>query len=212
MILLPSIAYCLWNNTNETFKKIIVHAPMAWKMAQLSTVQAVVAGTIWPCMVWTIYFLALYRKCWKGKNSGENHWMSQTSDVSRHIFGSRWVLNPVVSPVNPRDLLGSQRVGLNWSNLAHTGQKEWTLKSSLKSESVSCSVMSDSGIPLAVAPLSMEFSRQEYWSGLPFPSPGDLPDPGIEPRSPALQADSLPSESPGSVFQKQLNHVQSCQR
>ena len=47
------------------------------------------------------------------------------------------------------------------------------------------------------APLSMEFSRQEYWSGLPFPSPGDLPDPGIEPGSPALQAVLLPSEPPG---------------
>ena len=44
------------------------------------------------------------------------------------------------------------------------------------------------------APLSMGFSRQEYWSGLPFPSPRDLPDPGIEPRSPALQANSLPTE------------------
>ena len=44
---------------------------------------------------------------------------------------------------------------------------------------------------------SMEFSRQEYWSGLPFSSPGDLPDPGIEPRSPALQADALLSEPPG---------------
>ena len=44
------------------------------------------------------------------------------------------------------------------------------------------------------APPPMGFSRQEYWSGLPFPSPGDLPDPGIEPRSPALQADTLPSE------------------
>ena len=43
----------------------------------------------------------------------------------------------------------------------------------------------------------MEFSRQEYWSELPFPSPGYLPDPGIKPRSPALQADSLPSELPG---------------
>ena len=43
-------------------------------------------------------------------------------------------------------------------------------------------------------PLSMGFSRKEYWSGLPFPSPGDRPDPGIEPRSPALQADSLPNE------------------
>ena len=41
------------------------------------------------------------------------------------------------------------------------------------------------------APLSMGFSRQECWSGLPFPSPGDLPDPGIEPGSPALQADAL---------------------
>ena len=44
---------------------------------------------------------------------------------------------------------------------------------------------------------SMGFSRQEYWSGLPVPSPGDLPDPGIEPRSPALQADTLTSEPPG---------------
>ena len=48
------------------------------------------------------------------------------------------------------------------------------------------------------APLSMGFSRQEYWSGLPFPSPGVLPDPGIEPGSPALQADSLPAEPQGS--------------
>ena len=54
--------------------------------------------------------------------------------------------------------------------------------------------------PWAVAyqiPQSMEFSRQEYWSGLPFPSPGDLPDTGIEPSSPALQADTLLSELPG---------------
>ena len=47
------------------------------------------------------------------------------------------------------------------------------------------------------APPSMGFSRQEYWSGLPFPSPGDLPDPGIKPRSPVLQADALLSEPPG---------------
>ena len=44
------------------------------------------------------------------------------------------------------------------------------------------------------APLSMGFSRQEYWSGLTFLSPGNIPDPGIESRSPALQADSLPTE------------------
>ena len=47
------------------------------------------------------------------------------------------------------------------------------------------------------APLSTGFPRQEYWSGLPFPSPGYLPDPGIKPRSLALQADALPSELPG---------------
>ena len=47
-------------------------------------------------------------------------------------------------------------------------------------------------------PLSMEFFRQEYWNGLPFPSPGDLPEPGIEPVSPALQADALLSELLGN--------------
>ena len=56
------------------------------------------------------------------------------------------------------------------------------------------------------ASLSMGFSRQEYWSRLPFPSPGDLPDPGIEPSSPALQADSLLSEPPGKhTNQKERN-------
>ena len=49
------------------------------------------------------------------------------------------------------------------------------------------------------APPSMEFSRQEYWSGLPFSSPGDLPDPGIVPGSPALQADALLSEPLGKA-------------
>ena len=59
------------------------------------------------------------------------------------------------------------------------------------------------------APPSMEFSSQEYCSGLPFPSPGDLPDPGIEPWSPALQADALLSEPPGKPRQyikKQKHH------
>ena len=50
------------------------------------------------------------------------------------------------------------------------------------------------------APPSLGFSRQEYWSGVPFPSPGDLPNPGIEPGSPALQADALPSEPPGNLY------------
>ena len=59
------------------------------------------------------------------------------------------------------------------------------------------------------ASLSMGFSRQEYWSGLPFPSPGDLPDPGIEPRSPALQADTLPSELPGKP-ERPNNNIKNC--
>ena len=60
--------------------------------------------------------------------------------------------------------------------------------------------MSDSVTPWTVdyqAPPSMEFSKQEYWNGLPFPSLEDLPDPGIEPSSPTLQADALSSEPPG---------------
>ena len=69
---------------------------------------------------------------------------------------------------------------------------------------LSCSVTSNSVIPWTVAhqaPLSMEFPRQEYWSGLPFPFPKELPDPGIEPMSPvppALQVASLPTEPSGT--------------
>ena len=65
---------------------------------------------------------------------------------------------------------------------------------------LSRSVVSDSATPWTVAlqaPLSMEFSRQEYWKGLPCPPPGDLPHPAIEPSSPTLQAHSLPAEPPG---------------
>ena len=51
---------------------------------------------------------------------------------------------------------------------------------------------------------SMGFSRQEYWRGLPFPSPGDLPDPGIEPGSPALEAEALTSEPPGKPIKKYI--------
>ena len=69
-----------------------------------------------------------------------------------------------------------------------------------KSGSVSRSFVFNSVTPWTAArqsSLSLEFSRQEYWSGLPFPSPGDLPYPRIEPGSPALQADSSLSEPPG---------------
>ena len=66
-------------------------------------------------------------------------------------------------------------------------------------QSLSCvRLFTISGTAACQAPLSVGFPRQEYWSGLPFPSPGDLPHPGTKPRSPTLQADSLPSEPPGA--------------
>ena len=80
--------------------------------------------------------------------------------------------------------MGSQRVGHDWATeLNWVIVPDWLF-----------------AIPWTVAcqaPLSMEFSRQEYWSGLPFPSPGDLPYPGIKHRSSALQSNSLPSKPPG---------------
>ena len=70
--------------------------------------------------------------------------------------------------------------------------------------------MSDSLQPYGLyvahqAPLFMEFSRQEYWRRLPFPPPGDLPNPGIKPSLPALQADSLPSEPPKAMILAKFN-------
>ena len=66
------------------------------------------------------------------------------------------------------------------------------------------------------APPSMGFSRQEYWSGLPFPSPGDLPDSRIEPGSPALQADALPSDPPGKPLHyikgENKNYINRCRK
>ena len=61
----------------------------------------------------------------------------------------------------------------------------------------SCPILVTPWTVAGQAPLSVGFSQQEYWSGLPFPPPGDLPNPGIKSGSPALQADSLPAEAPG---------------
>ena len=66
--------------------------------------------------------------------------------------------------------------------------------------------LSHQGSPVACqAPLSMEFPRQEYWKGLPFPSPGDLPHPGVEPGSPALPAETSPSEPSGKDIEDKEN-------
>ena len=79
-----------------------------------------------------------------------------------------------------------------------------------RKQCVSHPVMSDSATPWTVAcqaPLSMGFPRQEYWSGLPLPSPGVLPDPGIKPGPPVLQADSLQPESPGKAQEHTANQT-----
>ena len=80
---------------------------------------------------------------------------------------------------------------------------------------LSCSVMSDCAKPRTVAhqaPLSMGFSRQEYRGGLPCPSPGDLPNLGIEARSPIFQVDSLPSELPGKPMNTGVGSLSLLQR
>ena len=113
---------------------------------------------------------------------------------------------------NPDDLpnpgiklasLASPALAAGFLTTSNTWEIKWKLPSCIRLFSTPWTVVRQ-------AILSMEFSRQEYWSGLPFPSPGDLPDPGIEPGSPALQADSLLSElsaPPGRYVKegKQLN-------
>ena len=73
--------------------------------------------------------------------------------------------------------------------------------------SVTSNSLSPHGLVAHQASLSMGFSRQEYWSGLPCHSPGDLPNLGIEPRSPTLQVDSLPSEPPGKPMNTKVGRL-----
>ena len=84
--------------------------------------------------------------------------------------------------------------------IAQVGVKLRRRKVKVKVKSLSCVLLFATPWTVAYqAPPSMGFSRQERWSGLPFPSPGDLPGSGIAPRSPTLQADGLPSEPPGKL-------------
>ena len=113
-------------------------------------------------------------------NNRGNGWYSSQLKLSSHYFSFCKLLLKLVCN-SPR-----RSTKKMW--------KPWKVK--VKSLSPSDS-LGTRGTVAYQAPPTMGFSRQEYWSGLPFPSPGDLPDPGIEPGSPALQADSLPSEPPG---------------
>ena len=78
------------------------------------------------------------------------------------------------------------------------------IKESESEVTLSCRTLCDPIDCSYQAPLSMGFSRRQYQSGLPFPSPGDLPNPGVEPESPALRADALPSEPPGKSHKEGL--------
>ena len=118
------------------------------------------------------------------------------------MSGSRWVITPLWLSGSWRSLANHfTALRTPWINHLYYLSK-WTIPLYQESESESevtqsCPTLWDPWTVAHQTPLSMGFSRQEYWSGLPFPSPGDLPDPGIEPRSPTLQADALTSVPPG---------------
>ena len=122
--------------------------------------------------------------------------------MATHSSTLAWKIPWAEEPVSLQSI-GSQRVGHD-----SVTKLSLLLLSSLENVCVCVCVLVVQSYPTLCdlwtvahqAPLSMEFSRQEYWTGWPFPSPGDLPDSGVKPRSPALQADSLPSQSPGKPW------------
>ena len=107
-------------------------------------------------------------------------------DITEHSQGTEWRFEPILFTfyrmLEPRCLV-----------LFHEALESKVYNESESEVTQSC-LFATAWTVAYQAPPSMGFPRQEYWSGLPFPSPGDLPNPGIEPGSPALQADALPSE------------------
>ena len=120
-----------------------------------------------------------------GKTTGREHSPTHQQKIRLKIYWA-WPCPTEQYPVSPSVSLSHQEPSIN------------LLPLSVRKSEVPQSWIFVTPLTVAYqAPQSMEFSRQEYWSGLPFPSPGDLPSPGIEPRCPTLQADALPSELPG---------------
>ena len=123
----------------------------------------------------------------------------------QHHLGSPPQIHPVF-PVPPGESLTQCSVGMGGEEKGKERNKLFSKYDRRWARTLCCAVLSrsavsHSAIPWTVAcqaPLCMGFSSQKYWSRLPFPSPGDLPDPGTEHVSPALQADSLPFRPPGS--------------
>ena len=111
-----------------------------------------------------------------------------------------WRITWTEEPGRPQSM-GFQRFRSNWATNIHCGTKILYAAWKVKMKSLSCVQLFATPWTVAhQASPSMGFSRQEYWCGLPFPSPGDLPHPGIEPRSPSLQTDALPSEPQGKSY------------
>ena len=129
------------------------------------------------------------------------HQLPEFTQTHVHQVGDTIQLShPLSSPSPPAPNLSQHQGLFQWVSPSHEVAKilEFQLQhesfqSTPRTDLQSCTTLCD---PMDCSPpgSSVGFSRQGYWSGLPFPSPGDLPNPGIEPRSPALQADSLPSE------------------
>ena len=125
---------------------------------------------------------------------------------SVQLFATPWTIQPIEFS-RPEYWSGWPFPSLG--DLPNTGIKPRSPASQVESLLTFSSVQSRSQVQLFVTPWtieSMAFFRPEYWSGWPFPSPGALPNPGIEPRSPALQADSLPAELSGKPYRSSKTH------
>ena len=141
---------------------------------------------------WTVFSMLLYPWDYPGENTGVG-----CCYLLQEIFPTQgW--NPHLSYL------------LHWQSFTSSAPESEVAQS--------CLTLCDPVDCRHQAPPSMGFSRQEYWSGLPFPSPGNLPDPGIELRSPTLQSDALTSEPPGKptcvltklTFLHPLGYIHSC--
>ena len=120
--------------------------------------------------------------------------------IIRQVYFQFFKESPHCSPCSLSTVLHYLFLIFNYESAITHLQETWKIQNKVTYSSTTCQSLicvQLFGISWTVAcqaPSSMEFSRQQYWSGLPFPSPGDFPNPRIEPRSPALQADSLPPE------------------
>ena len=145
---------------------------------------------LWPTKT-SVFFSLVKSEVWLGWLSFDSHpcwfWVPQCGVVARTLHTS------VSCNLDSFLLLTIQLVLVGTSLLQTAHEVKWSEFAQL------CPTLCN---PVDYqAPPSLGFSRQEYWSGLPFPSPRDLPDPGIEPGSPTLQADALTSEPPGKPIQ-----------